>query len=759
MNRFSSGPNKSIKSQRELLSIRRKNVNDGSLELISVLGQQESNLTRAWIPGSIKVLSAKCFEKCKDIQSFAFESPSSVIRIDLSAFSFASLQSIEIPRNVEILGSSCFSWCQSLSSISFQSNSSLNRIESHAFEWSSLESITIPRNVEILGSLCFKSCNSFTSISFEPNSQLKRIESEAFLGSSLESIEIPRNVEFLGSSCFSSCKSLASISFKPDSRLTQIGSEAFASSSLQSIEIPRNVEILGSLCFFRCTSLPFISFEPNSRLNRIESYAFTCSSIQSIEIPRNLRLLDGSAFVAMNSKCVSIEAGHERFAIENEILLDVIDHRLIRDFSSYSCVAIYRDIEILGSSCFSSSRSLSSILFQSNSRLVRIESHAFSFSSLQSIEIPRNVEILGASCFADCKALLSISFESKSRLKRIETGALQRLFCSIVIPSTILFIDCDATSDPLQISMTDADSCPEYSRWKELRSSGMAVDFRRICRFGSGLVSISDCSLDLSGFKAGSLLNENNTISTQISNGCEDGLRIHVKSIQLPATVCPDLLERIVENLMNFRHPCIARAIGVVFSSPLKSVTIAEIQSSDRSLSEIISTAPEWWTPTAKAKAIVGLVLGLRFAHSFGLLHGHLTANNIVVNEDGLIQITDFCMNDLGSLDGLAGGKADIEGFSGESWTPKADVQAFAELLLKVVVGDSGEQNGSGPSVVPFVSEIIKRGHSADSKAAMSFVGIFKILKQNNFTIMEGVDSEEVSNFVNWIELSEALIN
>jgi hypothetical protein len=49
------------------------------------------------------------------------------------------------------------------------------------------------------------------------------------------------------------------------------------------------------------------------------------------------------------------------------------------------------------------------------------------------------------------------------------------------------------------------------------------------------------------------------------------------------------------------------------------------------------SVSPEWWTPTAQAKAFVGFVLGLQFAHSLGLFHGHLTIDNVPFNVDGVI--------------------------------------------------------------------------------------------------------------------------
>jgi hypothetical protein len=49
--------------------------------------------------------------------------------------------------------------------------------------------------------------------------------------------------------------------------------------------------------------------------------------------------------------------------------------------------------------------------FESNSGLIRIESKAFYGSSLESIVIPSTVQILGSSCFSFCKSLSSLSFE------------------------------------------------------------------------------------------------------------------------------------------------------------------------------------------------------------------------------------------------------------------------------------------------------------------------------------------------------------
>jgi serine/threonine protein kinase len=125
-------------------------------------------------------------------------------------------------------------------------------------------------------------------------------------------------------------------------------------------------------------------------------------------------------------------------------------------------------------------------------------------------------------------------------------------------------------------------------------------------------------------------------------------------------------LESIFKNLVNLRHPCISSMIGVVSRSPLQELQIVQQYSSRDSLSEVISALPEWWTPTAKVKTIVGTVLSIRFAHRFGLLHGHLTGDNAVFDNEGLIQICDFCVKSLSEVGGNSDAMAEMGGFSGE---------------------------------------------------------------------------------------------
>jgi serine/threonine protein kinase len=147
----------------------------------------------------------------------------------------------------------------------------------------------------------------------------------------------------------------------------------------------------------------------------------------------------------------------------------------------------------------------------------------------------------------------------------------------------------------------------------------------------------------------------------------------------------------------------------------------------------------------------------MRFAHSYGLLHEHLTASNVVFDEDGVVQICDFCVKSLSEVGGSSEAIGEVGGFSGENWRPDADVRGSAELLSQIVIGEPSEKNRTSQSIPAFVLKMIEQRQSSDSKAIMSFVEIFDTLKGKKFQIREAVDSNEGSDFVSWIELSERL--
>jgi serine/threonine protein kinase len=205
---------------------------------------------------------------------------------------------------------------------------------------------------------------------------------------------------------------------------------------------------------------------------------------------------------------------------------------------------------------------------------------------------------------------------------------------------------------------------------------------------------------------------------TEIRRSLSDEFAIVVKSIDLCECVESSQIQQEIEILKNLRHPCIEGPIGFVV--PLESRTLKIIRSyMDTTLSEVLSTSPHWWTATTKAKTVVGLVLGLRFAHSLGLLHGSLKASNVLFDADGCIHIADFCMNRLSGREG-SDCRIGMGGFFGEGWTPKGDVRGFARILFEIIAGhlvtDAAAANEIAilPLDLPvFVSEMIRKGLSS----------------------------------------------
>jgi hypothetical protein len=166
--------------------------------------------------------------------------------------------------------------------------------------------------------------------------------------------------------------------------------------------------------------------------------------------------------------------------------------------------------------------------------LTQIESYAFSYSSLQSIVIPSRVDILCFGCFSWCESLSSISFESESRLTRIESRAFSySSLQSIVIPHNVQFIADNAIPCQCQISLVDGDSPSNFDGWNSVRTSGLSLNFRRIVTFNSGLADLSGYLVDISSFSKVSDFAGFDGNSNEMYERVSDGLLMVIESMRI----------------------------------------------------------------------------------------------------------------------------------------------------------------------------------------------------------------------------------
>lgn len=259
--------------------------------------------------------------------------------------------------------------------------------------------LVIPASCETIGASAFYNCRSLESVVFESGSRLKTIDGVSYgqYGAfeyciKLKSITIPASCETIGASAFSCCRSLESVVFESGSQLKTIGRRGYSSSgafeecaALKAITIPASCETIGASAFYNCRSLETVVFEQESRLNAIcggyvweNSYgAFcNCTALKSITIPSSCSEIGASAF----KNCKSLET----------VLFEPDSKLLLIEGGTY-----YEDQEIIFHGAF------------------------VDCIALKSISIPASCKTIGLSAFKNCASLESVSFEPDSQLQSI----------------------------------------------------------------------------------------------------------------------------------------------------------------------------------------------------------------------------------------------------------------------------------------------------------------------------------------------------
>jgi hypothetical protein len=176
-------------------------------------------------------------------------------------------------------------------------------------------------------------------------------------------------------------------------------------------------------------------------LQRIEEFAFAESGLTELLLPNSIHFLSGSAFASLPLNTVSFWSGRCEFQVHESFIEDITGRSVVRYFGRSSSVVIESRITILCESCFSACMSLTSVTFESNSKLQRIEESAFTRSGLRTIQVPASVEVLCKDYFSKCKSLTSVTFESNSILQRIEESAFAESgLTTIQVPAFVVVL-------------------------------------------------------------------------------------------------------------------------------------------------------------------------------------------------------------------------------------------------------------------------------------------------------------------------------
>jgi hypothetical protein len=201
--------------------------------------------------------------------------------------------------------------------------------------------------------------------------------------------------------------------------LQRVEKSAFVQSGLTAVIVPSSVEVLCERCFCSCKSLTSVTFEIDSKLQRIEAGVFAFSDLTELVFPNSVHFLSNSTFGCSSLNAVSFWPGPCDFQVHELFIEDIAGRSLVCYFGRSSAIVIQSRIELVGDFCFFYCRSLTSVTFELNSKLQRIEESAFASSVLTVIIIPSSVEVLCKKCFSYCWSLTSVTFEMNSKLREV----------------------------------------------------------------------------------------------------------------------------------------------------------------------------------------------------------------------------------------------------------------------------------------------------------------------------------------------------
>jgi serine/threonine protein kinase len=179
---------------------------------------------------------------------------------------------------------------------------------------------------------------------------------------------------------------------------------------------------------------------------------------------------------------------------------------------------------------------------------------------------------------------------------------------------------------------------------------------------------------------------------------------------------------------------------------------------------------PGFWTPTGRTILICGIIVGLEFIHSRGMVHHDIKPENILIDENN-----HSCIADLGSSEliepasSISQDKGTVgylapELYESGAFTEKIDVFSFGLVLYEVITerkvyaGRTAAQilhrtcGGERAEFPPYMSSevrlLISRCWGPDPFKRPSFTEILAELQLMHFTILPGVDYNEVMHYL-----------
>jgi eukaryotic-like serine/threonine-protein kinase len=171
-------------------------------------------------------------------------------------------------------------------------------------------------------------------------------------------------------------------------------------------------------------------------------------------------------------------------------------------------------------------------------------------------------------------------------------------------------------------------------------------------------------------------------------------------------------LEREIAALAGFQHPNVAMVHAVERQGDTGFVVTELVDAP--SLRQVLAVRGRL-SPARAARAAVGICAALASAHTRGIVHGHLTLDNVLMTGDGRVKVTDFRL-------------AEAARPFARAPDPAIDLRALGRCLTAMLTGTEPSGRGPvhlGPDIPTELAAIVRlaTGNPPDSYGSAAAIG------------------------------------
>jgi hypothetical protein len=162
--------------------------------------------------------------------------------------------------------------------------------------------------------------------------------------------------------------------------------------------------------------------------------------LKSIFLPPSVEVIGPTSYPFISALPQYSARDNSHFCFNNDCFLGANGRHLIQYQGTSPRFRVIRDISFLSDGAFLLHPSLTTLVFDSPSRIKFLPAHCFTrCAGLRFVEIPKSVLVIGNRCFYMCSALIQIAFESPATVRRIETHAFWDCphLATFTVPSSV----------------------------------------------------------------------------------------------------------------------------------------------------------------------------------------------------------------------------------------------------------------------------------------------------------------------------------